>query len=187
MIIWCGSKVRNSVSGLSNSIFALRSNIKTVGNVEDEVIFIRCVIDIKIIVNVLAVVMRSTIRIIIFINIFNCCHCFLFPGQPAGEEHDEPFHYGQHQWSASKSSRLLSWLIDYYQQYHHDDVQQDDLLFKVGKLKPEVDFLATDLTSVRDGVGRVMNKWWFWTEQGGLCQRWSEEKFLVNVEKNLFF
>ena len=39
LIIWCGSKVRNSVSGLSNSIFALRSNIKTVGNVEDEVIF----------------------------------------------------------------------------------------------------------------------------------------------------
>jgi len=31
------STVRNSVSGLSNSIFALRSNIKTVGNVEDEV------------------------------------------------------------------------------------------------------------------------------------------------------
>ena len=34
----------------------------------------------------------------------------------------------------------------------------NDLLFKVGQLKPEVDFLATDLTSVRDGVGRVMNK-----------------------------
>ena len=47
---------------------------------------------------------------------------------------------------------------DYYQQYHHDNVHPNDLLFKVGKLKPEVDFLATDLTSVRDGVGRVMNK-----------------------------
>ena len=78
--------------------------------------FIRYVIVIVMVIKII-VNIKLTIRIIISINITTCCHCFLFPGQPAGEEHDEPFHYGQHQWSSSKSSRLLSWLIDYYQQY----------------------------------------------------------------------
>ena len=87
-----------------------------------------------------------TIFTLLIIYIYVWPHSIIiacYEGEPIGEEYDKPFISGE-----KLFKNILMKMINIWAKKNH--------ILQVGKLRPEVDFLATDVTSVRDGVGRVI-------------------------------
>ena len=119
--------MRNSVSGLSSSLFALRSNIKTVGDVENEVSKNICSIFILVknlghnlvkgnfiwemrpytlmtLLTGSAMYKPITIFTLLIIWMYAWPYSIIidcYEGEPAGEEYDKPFISGEKQFKDS--------------------------------------------------------------------------------------